>query len=83
MREPLRLSRPRPRKQLARIDEIRRDFHVRAFGEELARVNLDLSIEARLQYLGWMRELAEKNGVPRPPRRFEELKDAGPLLGDG
>ena len=33
--------------QRARIREIQRDFHVRAFGEELAHVNLDMTIEER------------------------------------
>ena len=47
-----------------RFRQIERDFHVRAFGEELARVNLDLTIEERHRYLDWMRELARKNGVP-------------------
>jgi len=49
--------------KLARIREIERAFHVRAFGEELAKVNLDLTIEQRLRYIEWMRELARKNGV--------------------
>jgi hypothetical protein len=61
------------KEQLARIREIERDFHVRAFGEELARVNLDLTIEERHKYLDWMRETARKNGVPPSPRRFEDL----------
>ena len=49
--------------QLARLNEIERDFHVRAFGEELARVNLDLTIHERRRYLDWMRETARKHGV--------------------
>jgi hypothetical protein len=58
----------------ARIREIERDFHVRAFGEELAHVNLDLTIEERHQYLNWMRDLAQKHGVPptRSAFRIEE-----------
>ena len=59
---------PWSKEKLARIREIERDFHVRAFGEELARVNLDLSIEERHRYLDWMREMARKHGVP-PSRR--------------
>jgi hypothetical protein len=51
------------KEQLARFREIERDFHVRAFGEELARVNLDLTIEERLRYLAWMRETARRHGV--------------------
>jgi hypothetical protein len=63
------------KQQLARIREIERDFHVRAFGEELARVNLDMTIEERHRYLAWMRETARKNGVPRAPRPFESLEE--------
>ena len=62
---------PWSKEKLARIREIERDFHVRAFGEELARVNLDLTIEERHRYLDWMRELARKNGVPRTRGAFE------------
>jgi len=62
------------KEQLARIRQIERDFHVRAFGEELARVNLEMTIEERHQYLADMRELAEKHGVPptRSAFRIEE-----------
>jgi hypothetical protein len=59
---------PGTKEQRARIREIERDFHVRAFGEELARVNLDMTIEERHQYLEWMRQLARKNGVKETPR---------------
>ena len=65
MKAPLRLMPPWSKEQLAHIREIQRDFHVRAFGEELARVNLDMTIEERHRYLDWMRELARQNGVPR------------------
>lgn len=70
-RAPLsyRLS-PRTKEELARLRQIERDFHVRAFGEELARVNLDLTIEQRHRYLDWMRELARQNGVPPAPDSF-------------
>jgi len=77
MRAPLRLMPPWSKQKFARIREIERDFHVRAFGEELARVNLDMTIEERHRYLEWMREMARKNGVPRSPRRFEELEEEG------
>src|SRR6266850_2149536 len=50
----------------------RRDFHVRAFGEELTRVNLDMTMKKRLQYIDWMPEMARKNGVPSARRRLEE-----------
>lgn len=51
----------RTKEQQERIRQIEREFHVRAFGEELARVNLDLTIEERRQYLAWMRENARRN----------------------
>ena len=63
------------KEKLARIRQIQRDFHVRAFGEELARVNLDMTIEERHRYLAWMCETARKNGVPRAPRIFESLEE--------
>jgi len=56
--------RPWSKEKIARIREIERNFHVRAFGEELARVNFELTIEERHSYLGRMRELARQNGVP-------------------
>jgi hypothetical protein len=60
-RAPLTYRRSaRSKEQLARIREIERAFHERAFGQELARVNLDLSMEQRRRYLDWMRELAQK-----------------------
>ena len=62
---------PWSKEQLARIRQIERDFHVRAFGEELARVNLDLTIEERHQYLEWMRELARHHHVPRQRGAFD------------
>ena len=71
-RAPLTYRMPRLSKEkLARLREIERDFHVRAFGEELARVNLDMTKEERHRYLAWMRETARKNGVPRSPHPFE------------
>ena len=56
--------RPWSEDKAARLRQIERDYHVRAFGEELARVNLDLTIEERHHYLAGMRELARKSGVP-------------------
>lgn len=67
MRAPLRLMPPWPKEKLARFRKIERDFHVRAFGEELARVNLDMTIEERHEYLEWMREMARRHGVPPAP----------------
>ena len=72
MRAPLRLMPPWSKQKLARIREIERDFHVRAFGEELARVNLDLTIEERHRYLEWMRQLARQNRVPPTRRRLHD-----------
>ena len=71
MKAPLRLMPPWSKEQLARIQEIQRNFHVRAFGEELARVNLDMTVEERHRYLDWMRELARQNGVPRERGAFD------------
>ena len=74
MRAPLRLGPPWPKEKLARFREIERDFHVRAFGEELARVNLDLTKEERLRYLSWMRKTARAHGVKigRTPSQDED-----------
>ena len=74
-RAPLSYGPPLSKEKRARIRQIERDFHVRAFGEELARVNLDMTIEERHRYLAWMRETARKNGVPPSPRPFETLED--------
>jgi hypothetical protein len=54
---------------LARVREIEREFHVRAFGEELARANLDMTKEERHRYIDWMRETARKHGV-KPEKKF-------------
>jgi hypothetical protein len=59
---------------LARIREIERDFHVRAFGEELARINLDGTEEDRHRYLAWMRETARRHGV-KPEKKFPYDRD--------
>jgi hypothetical protein len=67
-RAPLSYRRLAP-EALNRLREIERDFHVRAFGEELARVNLDMTKEERHRYLAWMRETARKHGVT-PEKRF-------------
>ena len=66
MRAPLRLVRPKGR-ALRHVQAVRRRFHVLAFGEELARVNLDFTPEERRAYLEWMRSCARRNGVPRQP----------------
>lgn len=69
MRAPLKLMPRLSRQKLARLREIERDFHVRAFGEELARVNLDMTKEERHRYIDWMRETARRHGV-KPPKKF-------------
>ena len=74
IRAPLAYKRRWTKEQRARLREIERDFHVRAFGEELARVNLDMTIEERHRYLEWMREMARKNGVPPSKRPFDDLE---------
>ena len=68
IRAPLRYGPPLPKERLARVREIERDFHVRAFGEELAHVNLDMTKAERLRYLDWMRETARRHGVKPTPR---------------
>ncbi len=69
MKAPTKLLPQLSREKLARVREIERDFHVRAFGEELARVNLDLTKEERHRYIDWMRETARKHGV-KPERKY-------------
>ena len=44
-----------------RFREIERDYHRRAFGAELTRVNLDLSLEYRRRYLEWMRHYSQRH----------------------
>ena len=73
-RAPLNYAPTLPKEKLARLREIERNSHVRAFGEELARVNLDMTIAERHRYLEWMRELARQKGVPPTPRRWEDLE---------
>ena len=65
-----------PKEKHARIQTIERRFHERAFGEELARVNLDLTLEQRHRYLDWMRQVARHKGIP-PAKSFGEA--ASPL----
>ncbi len=72
---------PWSKEKLACLREIERDFHVRAFGEELARVNLDQTIEQRRRYIDWMRELARQNGVP-PAKHWLDGDDSWEWLGE-
>src|SRR5262249_16523986 len=57
------------KEQLARIREIEREFHVRAFGEELARVNLDMTIEERHRSgcASWLAKTASLLPAARSP----------------
>ena len=63
MKAPLKLEPLAPKARRTRQREIERDFHVRAFGEELAHVNLDLTPEERIQYINWMRQNALNHSV--------------------
>jgi len=74
MRAPFQLM-VLTKEQRQQIQRIQRDFHVRAFGEELARVNLDMTEKERIEYIGWMRRLAEKHGVkPGVNAEYEWMK---------
>lgn len=66
MRPPFKLERP-TREQRRRLRIIQRHFHERAFGEELARVNLDMTEAERIEYLSWMHQTARAHGID--PRR--------------
>ncbi len=59
---PFRLER-RTAQQRRSLRAIFRRFQEREFGEELARVNLDLTEAERLDYLAWMRETARQHGI--------------------
>ena len=77
MRAPLRYQKL-TREHVEKFREIERAYHVRAFGEELARVNLDLTQKERIQYIQWMRDNARQHSVNferPPPYGFKE--DAG------
>ncbi len=77
MRAPLRYQKL-SQEHVEKFREIERAYHVRAFGEELARVNLDLTQKERIQYIQWMRDNARQHGVKfekPPPYGFKE--DAG------
>ena len=80
MRAPLRYPKL-TRAHVERFRELERAYHVRAFGEELARVNLDLTKDERLRYLQWMRDNARKRGIkferPLPYGRDDEGRGNG------
>ncbi len=64
--------------EVKRFREIERDYHRRAFGEELARVNLDLSLEERRRYLEWMRHYSQRhraNSFPQPKGKKGARRD--------
>ncbi len=69
MRAPLKLSPPRSRDERDRLREMQRPMHIRFFGDELARVNLDRTKLERMKYLEWMRQLGRKHGV-KPENKF-------------
>jgi len=74
-RAPLTYRLPRRSKEcITRMREVERDFHVRAFGEELASVNLDMTIQERHSYLEWMREACRQHGIRPAPRHWEALE---------
>ncbi len=50
-----------------KIDSMR-ETDTRLFGDELARVNVDMTKEQRIKYVEWMRHTARKNGVPSEKR---------------
>jgi hypothetical protein len=68
MKAPLRYPRL-TRERVERFRAIARAYHLRAFGEELARVNLELTEAERVRYLEWMRDNARRHGVKlgKPP----------------
>lgn len=73
-RGPVSYRRPKwPKAKVDRIREIERSFHVREFGEEFARINFELTIEQRHQYLAWMRQSARMKG-PGTAQRDASLK---------
>lgn len=77
MKAPLRYQKL-SQEHVEQFREIERAYHVRAFGEELARVNLDLTQKERIQYIQWMRDNARQHGVKfekPPPYGFKD--DAG------
>ena len=76
-RAPLCYGPPWPKEKLSRLRELEREFHVRAFGEELARVNLDMTLEERQRYIDWMRETARRHGV-KPAKKFPCDQDFDP-----
>ncbi len=68
MKAPLRLMPEWSKDSWARIQAIERDFHVRVFGEELARVNLNMSDRERQRYVAWMRRTARQQREARARR---------------
>jgi hypothetical protein len=68
MKAPVRLLPPWSKESFARIRAIERDFHVRAFGEELAKVNLDMTAAERQRYVAWMRRMAREQRQARACR---------------
>lgn len=66
MNAPFKIS-PLRGRALRHVQAVARRYHERAFGEELARVNLDFTPEQRLAYLSWMRDTVRRSGRELPP----------------
>jgi hypothetical protein len=82
-RAPLTYRRsPRSKEERARFQQMERDFRVRAFGEDLARVILDLSTEERRRYLYWMRQTARQGREATTAKRSTEQQFEGARTGD-
>jgi hypothetical protein len=57
------------------LREIERRFHRREFGEELTRVNLDMSEADRIAYVSWMCATARQNGIDLRARSVHAWMD--------
>ena len=66
MNAPLRLIPLRGRRRQHLI-ALNRRWQEQTLGEEMARVNLDLTPEQRLDYMASMRNIARLHGVPTEP----------------
>jgi len=66
MNAPFKINPIRGR-ALSHAKAVARRFHEQAFGEELARVNLDFTLAERLEYLNWMRDTGRRSGRELPP----------------
>ena len=62
---------------------LEREYHVRAFGEELAKVNLDFTIEERLSYIDWMRKTVRHGSRPSEHSAAAERERMERKIADG